>query len=142
MIRFGAEETRVSYTDLNAYRQDETSDEAKTVRVASSRGGWLGKLSKAGRKERVAIDGTKDRIRNHGLLSKAQRTLDIAGWSKAAQSDVELFRLVDTEGLTPLLSVLNEASLERGARTSAGHVGNADAGAAAVAREMPDLRKA
>ena len=51
-----------------------------------------------------------------GRVREAQRTLDIAGWSKAAQSDVEIFRLVDTEGLTPLLSVLNEATLERTAK--------------------------
>ncbi|MEO1543064.1 MAG: hypothetical protein AAFR75_03475 [Pseudomonadota bacterium] len=46
--------------------------------------------------------------RNHGLLSKAERMLDITGWSDVAISDIEIYRLVDTEGLTPLLSVLNE----------------------------------
>ena len=48
-------------------------------------------------------------IRNHGLFSKAEHALQIAGWSEKARNDVEVFRLVDTEGLTPLLMVLNEA---------------------------------
>ena len=47
-------------------------------------------------------------IRNHGLFSKAERALEIAGWSEKARDDIEIFRLVDTEGLTPLLMVLNE----------------------------------
>ena len=47
-------------------------------------------------------------IRNHGLFSKAEHALQIAGWSEKARNDVEVFRLVDTEGLTPLLMVLNE----------------------------------
>lgn len=51
-----------------------------------------------------------EHIRNHGLLSKGRRVLEIAGWSASAQRDLELFQLVDTEGLTPLLTVLNEAS--------------------------------
>ena len=49
-------------------------------------------------------------IRNHGLFSKAERALEIAGWSERARRDVEIFRLVDAEGLTPLLMVLNEPS--------------------------------
>lgn len=50
-------------------------------------------------------------VRNHALLSKAERALDIAGWSVEAKRDIEVYRLVDTEGLTPLLSLLNEADL-------------------------------
>jgi hypothetical protein len=46
-------------------------------------------------------------VRNHGLFSKAEHALQIAGWSEKARNDVEVFRLVDTEGLTPLLIVLN-----------------------------------
>jgi hypothetical protein len=49
-------------------------------------------------------------IRNHGLFSKAERALQIAGWSEQAREDIEVFTLVDTEGLTPLLMVLNEPS--------------------------------
>jgi hypothetical protein len=47
-------------------------------------------------------------IRNHGLFSKAERALEVAGWSERARNDIEVFRLVDAEGLTPVLMVLNE----------------------------------
>ncbi|MBR2536298.1 MAG: hypothetical protein IKE66_09540 [Hyphomicrobium sp.] len=50
----------------------------------------------------------KRAVRNHGLFSKAERALQIAGWSEKARNDIEIFKLVDTEGLTPLLMVLNE----------------------------------
>jgi hypothetical protein len=43
------------------------------------------------------------------LFSKAERALEMAGWSEAARRDVEIFRLVETDGLTPLLMVLNES---------------------------------
>ncbi len=56
----------------------------------------------------------RERPRRHGLFSKAQRTLDIAGWSAVAQADVEIFRLVDCDGLTPLLALFNEATLAQG----------------------------
>jgi hypothetical protein len=55
-----------------------------------------------------------DRLRHHGLLSKAHRALAIAGWSPSAQRDVEVFRLVDCDGLTPLLALFNAASLAKG----------------------------
>ena len=48
-------------------------------------------------------------VRNHGLFSKAERALQIAGWSDKARGDLEIFRVVDSEGLTPLLMVLNDA---------------------------------
>ncbi len=54
---------------------------------------------------------TSEPIRNHGLFSKAERALQLAGWSEHARNDIEIFRLVDTEGLTPLLMVLNEAQM-------------------------------
>ncbi len=57
-------------------------------------------------------------VRNHGLFSKAERALEIAGWSEAARDDIEIFRLVDAEGLTPLLMVLNEPG-SRGAEPTA-----------------------
>lgn len=50
----------------------------------------------------------KRAVRNHGLFSKAERALQIAGWSEPARNDIEIFKLVNTEGLTPLLMVLNE----------------------------------
>ena len=49
-------------------------------------------------------------LRNHGLLSKAERALQIAGWSERARNDVEIFRAVDADGLTPLLMVLADAT--------------------------------
>jgi len=55
----------------------------------------------------AAADG-QERIRNHGLFSKAERALEMAEWGERARRDVEIFRLVDAEGLTPLLMVLNE----------------------------------
>ncbi len=50
-------------------------------------------------------------LRNHGLFSKAERMLQMAGWSAGALRDLELFKLVDTEGLTPLLATLNDARM-------------------------------
>ena len=47
-------------------------------------------------------------VRNHGLFSKAERALQIAGWSESARNDVEIFKVVEAEGLTPLLMVLAE----------------------------------
>ena len=55
-------------------------------------------------------DRTDGPMRNHGLFSKAERALQIAGWSERARNDIEIFRLVDAEGLTPLLMVLNESN--------------------------------
>lgn len=46
-------------------------------------------------------------LRNHGLFSKAEQALTIAKWSPKARRDVEVYRLVDVEGLTPILDVLN-----------------------------------
>jgi hypothetical protein len=45
-------------------------------------------------------------IRNHGLFSKAESALTIAGWSERARRDIEIFPLEDIEGLTPILMVL------------------------------------
>ena len=55
-------------------------------------------------------------IRNHGLFSKAEHALQMAGWSERARNDVEVFRLVDTDGLTPVLMALNEAGSPDGSR--------------------------
>ena len=59
-------------------------------------------------------------LRNHGLFSKAERALTIAGWSEQARRDVEVYRLVDTEGLTPILDVLNDGGTGSTAAPSAG----------------------
>ena len=107
--RFGREEMRDSYTDLTPFRQERSAEEAaqgppKLWTRWFGATGWPPK-------------GGGPHVRNHGLLSKAQRALDIAGWSAAAQRDVEIFRLVDSEGLTPLLTLLNEATLAKGAES-------------------------
>jgi hypothetical protein len=88
--QFGVEEERDSFSDLSLYR-----DRRREARQAE------------------APEGSPRPMRNHGLLSKAERALDIAGWSEEAKRDVEIYRLVDTEGLTPLLVLLNEATLEK-----------------------------
>jgi hypothetical protein len=102
--RFGREEIRSNVTDLR------TIEEQHTALGAVSHLPWTKWLPSGPPK-------THDTrcTRHHGLLSKAQRVLHIAGWSPAAQSEIEIFRLVDCEGLTPLLALFNEATLEKGA---------------------------
>ncbi len=87
----GKDEARASFTDLNAYKEQFREQEKKE-----------------GRPVRELREEEKKRIRNHGLFSKAERALSIAGWSERAKSDVEVFRIVDVEGLTPLLDVLTD----------------------------------
>jgi len=109
--KFSREETRSNVSDLKALEQRHF----RTMAAAeNSRIPWQNWLSAT-----FWDLNNKDAPRQHGLLSKAQRTLDIAGWSPPAQSDVEIFRLVDCEGLTPLLALFNEASLAKGAEAIA-----------------------
>ncbi|MGP0092130.1 MAG: hypothetical protein ACLPKB_19555 [Xanthobacteraceae bacterium] len=106
--RLGEEEEKNSYSDLTRFRRQYQANGKAEEQSGGRR--WFG-----GRKtEEDASTGETKPLRNHGLLSKAQRALDIVGWSAAAQKDVEIFRLVDTEGLTPLLTVLNEGTPARG----------------------------
>jgi hypothetical protein len=88
--RFGREENRRSYSDLTQYHRQR---QGQDVQAAA----WAG----------------SEPIENHGLLSKAERALDIAGWSQKAKTDTEIFRVIDSEGLTPLLAVLNEVTLTK-----------------------------
>ena len=104
--KFGKEEERDSYSDLTPFREER----AQMASGQPTKRSWFGGLLPSRTVVPASADGSKH-IRNHGLLSKAQRALDIAGWSAAAQKDVEIFRLVDTEGLTPLLAVLNKVKL-------------------------------
>lgn len=72
---------------------------------------WREELKRRGVTEDQLKDETLDKampLRNHGLFSKAESALKIAGWSEKARRDIEIFRLVDVEGLTPLLMVLND----------------------------------
>ena len=103
--RFARDETRTSYGDLAALSEEHAKARTTFERRALPWKMWV----------RQAGVGDSDRLRNHGLLSKAQRALDIAGWSAAAQRDVEVFRLVDCDGLTPLLALFNAATLAKGA---------------------------
>lgn len=66
-------------------------------------------------------------LRNHGLFSKAERVLTIAGWSEMARRDIEIFKLVDIEGLTPLLEVLNDKTVATQGADSAAKPGVAAA---------------
>ena len=104
----GKEEMRMSYTDLTPFREGAE----RSSQPISWWQRWFDATARVqpttDKKDRVAL------IRNHGLLSKAQRALDISGWSVTAQKDVEVFRLVDCEGLTPLLTLLSEATLAKG----------------------------
>jgi hypothetical protein len=105
--KFGRAETRSSVSDLKALEERHARTMATAEKSRFSWENWL---------PATFSDSNKAGIpRQHGLLSKAQRTLDIAGWSAPAQSDVEIFRLVDCDGLTPLLALFNEATLAKGA---------------------------
>jgi hypothetical protein len=102
-IRWGR--LRLKKGELDRLRKEETLP--SVTDLADIRKKWF---------EEKGLDPTKAArqhrerpIRNHGLFSKAERALEIAGWSEHAREDVEIFRLVDTDGLTPLLMVLNEA---------------------------------
>jgi hypothetical protein len=125
LIRFGEAERRQSFSDLNAYRREDDSALPGSQDAGSGRF-WKKAFGKDAAPEpapATAESGdSPKRVRNHGLLSKAERALDIAGWSPKAKSDVEVFRLVDTEGLTPLLTVLNRASLAKSAPLDGGQL--------------------
>lgn len=104
--RFGKEELRDSFSDLTPFREErKLVADGQPVKALT-----LARLFAKPPSLPASEDGSKH-VRNHGLLSKAARALDIAGWSEKAQKDVEIFRLVDSEGLTPLLAVLNKVRL-------------------------------
>ena len=73
----------------------------------------LRRARQAEERESRSTSSNQDAIRNHGLFSKGRRALAIAGWSKDAQKDIEVFRLVQREGLTPILTVLSEAKIAK-----------------------------
>jgi hypothetical protein len=101
-------------TDLQLLRWP-TSKEGKALREEEGASSTtdLSEIRRKWREEKgLEAEGLPEHsnrpIRNHGLFSKAEHALQIAGWSEKARNDVEVFRLIDTEGLTPLLMVLNE----------------------------------
>jgi hypothetical protein len=108
--RFGREEVRDSYSNLSPLREHGAENEVEHP---------VGTLQRLLNQADIAVAPAAYRTRNHGLFAKAQRTLDIAGWSAVAQCDVEIFRLVDVGSLTPLLTVLNEGALVKANEASA-----------------------
>jgi hypothetical protein len=92
------EEALPSDTDLTKVRQKWLEESGQT-----------GDATKSETNQKV-LDAKP--IRNHGLFSKAERALSMAGWSEQARRDVEVLRIVDTDGLTPLLRVLNDPYAE------------------------------
>jgi hypothetical protein len=103
--RFGRDEMRDSYGDLAVFRRRRLEGGHRV-----SKGAWWGQ-PKEQQVARLTPEKAVAPMRNHGLLSKAKRALEIGGWSVAAQSDAEIYRLVDAEGLTPLLTMLDEATM-------------------------------
>jgi hypothetical protein len=87
-------------SELKRLRLDELV--ASDTDLTSIRKTWADKNGGGG-------DGTPTQLRNNGLLSKAEHALTMAGWSEAARRDVEIFPVVEVDGLTPLLMVLNQA---------------------------------
>jgi hypothetical protein len=85
--RLKEEESRTSNTDLSEIRKKWREEKGESREHEEAR-------------ERP--------VRNHGLFSKAERALEFAGWSEVARKDIEVFRLMDSEGLTPLLMVLSQ----------------------------------
>lgn len=100
---FIEEEKRTSRSDIGWVRKEHVKAELQRMKEENATKEEIEKYQKDNRKYLKAI-----RTRNHGIFSKAERAMRIAGWSERAAKDVVLFRLVDTEGLTPLLAVLHE----------------------------------
>ena len=105
--RLGREETRSNMTNLRVLEEQHARTIAPREKSTLPWTKWLPATFTEMHDEH--------QTRQHGLLSKSQRVLHIAGWSPAAQGEAEIFRLVDCEGLTPLLALFSEATLEKGA---------------------------
>src|SRR5262245_45484730 len=76
---FARAEMRPSFGDLAALREQHAKAKTTFERQTLPWKMWL----------RQHVGGVEDdRLRHHGLLSKAQRALGIAGWSESAQGDV------------------------------------------------------
>jgi hypothetical protein len=106
--RLGQDEVRDSFGDLAVFRRKRLEANQKAPRAAWwRRTNDQNQASRRPTAERLAAAP----LRNHGLLSKAKRALEIGGWSIPAQADAEIYRLVDAGGLTPLLTMLDEAKM-------------------------------
>lgn len=98
-------------SELEKLREEE--DLPSSTDLTEIRQKWLeeaGHTNGPDAEERDERVRQRAKMRNHGLFSKAESALKIAGWSERARRDVEVYRLVDTEGLTPILGVLNDAN--------------------------------
>lgn len=105
----GIGKLRFGRNELERLKHEETL--ASDTDLTEIRKGWIAARRK---RETDVVLSEKDQafekaepIRNHGLYSKAERALSIAGWSERARRDIEIFPIVDVEGLTPILMVLN-----------------------------------
>lgn len=98
--------------------------DAKLIRAASDL-----ELASAQRemkkKARTRLDGQE--MDNVGLIAKAHRALEMAGWSNGASGDPEIFRVVDADGLLPLLTILSQG----------GQPGNVETGGASPSAVPP-----
>lgn len=90
--------------ELEALKTEETV--ASDTDLTEIRRQWAKANNYTG--EDVDQANEKRAVRNHGLFSKAERALQIAGWSEKARGDIEIFKIVAEDGLTPLLMVLME----------------------------------
>jgi hypothetical protein len=98
-------------TELDVLKEEES--QASDTDLTEIRKNWIKEIERRGNvalSEKDQEFMTADPLRNHGLFSKAERALTIAEWSAEARRDVEVFRVVDVDGLTPILMVLNEES--------------------------------
>jgi hypothetical protein len=105
----GVGPVRLGRSELQTLKHEE--GQASDTDLTDIRKAWLAKIGKTdggAEAEKDDLIRKATPIRNHGLFSKAERALSIAGWSEKARLDIEIFPIIDVEGLTPLLMVLNE----------------------------------
>ena len=103
LVRWPNKGTWFKKSELEELKNDEV--EASTTDISEIRKKWV----EDHKSDATVLEGySQTAIRNHGLFSKALRALEIAGWKPKARQDIEVFTLVEAEGLTPLLMVLNE----------------------------------
>jgi hypothetical protein len=107
-------------TELDILKEEEAL--ASDTDLTEIRKDWIKEIERRGNVALSPKDQefmAADPLRNHGLFSKAERALTIAGWSAEARRDVEVFRIVDVDGLTPILMVLNEEAERANSNTTA-----------------------
>ena len=111
---FIEEEKRTSRSDIGWVRKEHVKKQLEEMKKG---GASLEDIKKYETENKAFLEAV--RTRNHGIFSKAERAMRIAGWSERAAKDVVLFRLIDTEGLTPLLAVLDTAEDENDEKAEA-----------------------